>query len=181
MNYKKHLKILAQYKKKYLHRHFRRYCRMHGLVGDRAEDLKKELISVINFKFVQGLERCARRCKHATTEKYVVAAIDGGVKDYFAKLMKWEIHRRPLSKASEPYYEPKDTLELSDFSFEGLTDNEIRLVIYRIYNFSYDYICDVLNISYSCARQLYSRGIKKMRKNKKNLALFKYLFKRRVA
>ena len=181
MNHKKHLHILRRYKSRHLFRHLRHHCRMYGLYGGREEDLKEELISVVNFKYVQGLERSFRRCKIVTTEKYVMAVINGGIKDYFAQWLKWEIHRKPLSHTSEPYYKPKESLELSDFSFEKLTDNEILLVMFRMYDFSYNYISEVLNISQSYARQLYSRGIRKMRKNKKNQDLFEYWISQRAA
>jgi len=94
--------------------------------------------------------------------------MEGGIRDYQAREARWEMHRRPLTQHCEPAYTSKEALRWADFSFGSLTQREYTVLIQKVHGRSYSQIAQILGIREECARQVYSRAVRKMRADRKN-------------
>ncbi len=66
--------------------------------------------------------------------------------------------------AEECCYLIPPSLDVSGFSFTGLSDREIQAVIYYKYGFHDDYVADVLNLAINTIKTFRRRGLEKMRR-----------------
>ena len=148
------------------------YCNKYKIYGERKRYSRDELASVAKVKFFEGYYRFFNRKKNTDVQTYVLATIRHSLRNFVKLQIRWDIHHKSFKDFQEPSYTPSyDYLTFSDFAFDTLSADEIRVLIYRSYGFSYEYICGVLGLSYSKVRQLNSRALKKMRANKRNMCL----------
>ncbi len=130
----------------------------------------EELECVINYGAVVGDENYY---KYGTSEyysHYVDAAIRNHLCKYLKDRVRWEQHHTLVDfadpekdTAAENCDLMPESLEITNFNFVGLTDREIQAVIYYAYNFTDDYVAEVLGLSKNTIKTFRNRGLAKMR------------------
>ncbi len=132
-----------------------------------AEDIE----SIIYYASIVGDINYYKRGNTEHYDRYLDGTIKNHLHMYFKDRISWERHHTleyfsdpKNDMAGKPRYIAPGSLDISDFSFIGLSEREIQVIIYYMYSCNDNHVANVLNLSKNTVRTFRRRGLGKMRR-----------------